>query len=668
MTRIGRLGLIVLGTIAAATAGALAQGPPTPPPPPDVRRDVAPPQRDPAGQGNVRRIPIGTGVISGTVTVADTGLPVRNARVTVSGTTRASESAMNAPAPSPVTLGRGGGTGYTGIAAPGSSGSMSFSRSVMTDAQGQFTFPKLPAGQFSLTATRNQYLAVTYGQRRPMGQGTTIQLGDGQQLRTNLRMLRGGVISGTVIGPDGDPQPYVQIRAWRYMMNNGFKRLQQMGGASTDDRGTFRLAGLQPGEYLVSATPSNSDLMSERTMADSIAVERAIVSGTPQPPIAPGLPPTVTVQVAPQPTGPQEGPPGFLQTYYPGTLMASQATAVTIAGNDERAGVDISVMTVPASTIQGTVVTPLAQGVAVQVALMPEDSSGGMTSMQTRVLQEGRFTFRGIAPGRYTILAQTVVAAPQMTIVNGVPQPPQPAAPQRLDDNQRMWGRTEASVDGPTPISVSIALSPGRAISGTVNFEMDKPPDLARARMTVTLMLAPSAQMITVGAPPQAQIGADGRFTLVGVTPGQYTLRAGGGIMKSAIVGGQDTLDFPLDFTAERDIADAVLTVTDKSSELSGMLTDPAGKPAVDFSIVVAPSDPRFWRPGGRRVLVTRPDTSGKYTFRSLPPGDYMLAAVTDLEQGSHFDPEFLKALSGGSVRVMITEGAKATQDLRVGR
>jgi hypothetical protein len=613
-------------------------------------------------------VPVGSAVISGTVSIADTGQPVRGARVTLNGSFRPPESAAGGTSAIPVTPAVVSGRGSAPVQVINGmvmGGGMSVSRTVLTDAQGQFSFPRLPAGQFSLNATRNQFLSVTYGQRRPNGPGTTIQLSDGQQMKVALHMSRGGVISGMVIGPDGDPQPFAQVRAMRYVMTNGIKRLQQSGGGSTDDRGIYRLSGLQPGDYIVSATPSTSGL-SERAMNDAQAVEQAIISGAVQPPTAPGMPPTVVVQVSP-PMQPNEGPPGYLPTYYPGTLVASQATPVQIVGNDERIGLDIQVMPVSASTVTGTVVTPLAQGVAVQVSLLPEDPTNATTSMSTRVQQEGRFTFRNVSPGRYTVLAQTVAAQPTMTIVNGVPSPPT-GPPPRLDDTQRLWGRSEVSVDGPTAVSVSIGLQPGRSISGTVLFEMERPPDLARNRFNVMLTPAPSAQMMSVGPAPQAQIGPDGRFTLVGVIPGQYTIRATGGTMKSAMSGGQDTLDFPLDFSGERDVTDAVLTVTDRVSELSGVLTDGAGKPAVDYSIVVAPSDPRFWRPGSRRVMVTRPDTAGRYLFRSLPPGDYMLAAVTDIEVGGQFDPEFLKTLSGNSVRINIMEGGKVTQDVRVAR
>jgi hypothetical protein len=667
MGRTRLLGFIVIVTVAAAWAARIgAQVPPPPPVPPTMRDPASLPQRDPT-QSNMRRIPVGTGMISGTVTIADTGQPVRNARVTLNGTTRPPEGLpAGGTAPSVTTMGRGGVP--VQVTAGLATGTMSFSRSVLTDAQGQFSFPRLPTGQFSLNASRNQFLPVSYGQRRPSGQGTSIQLGNGQQMKANLQMLRGAVITGTVMGPEGDPQPFAQIRAWRYAMTNGFKRLQQTGGGSTDDRGMYRLSGLQPGQYLVSATPSSSDLMSERTMADSNAVERAIASGAAKPPTAPGLPPFVEVHVTAQPMNPSEGPPGFLQTFYGGTLVASQATMIEIAGNEERPGIDIQVIPVPAATIQGSIVTPLTQGVAVQVALLSEDPTTVGNTMSTRVGAEGRFTFRGVSPGRYTLLAQTVAAPPPMTIVNGVPSPPTLGAPPRLEDNQRLWGRTDVNIDGPASQSVSIALQPGKTISGTVQFEMDRPPDLSRTRLTVTLGFAPTPQLMNVGSPPQAQVGPDGRFTLVGVTPGRYILRAGGGVMKSSVVGGQDTLDFPLDFTGERDVTDAVLTVTDKASELTGLLTDVSGKPAIDFTIIVAPVDPRYWQPASRRVMMTRPDTTGRYTFRSLPPGDYMVAAVTDIDQGTQYDPEFLKAIASASVRVNIGEGAKVAQDLRFER
>ena len=214
---------------------------------------------------------------------------------------------------------------------------------------------------------------------------------------------------------------------------------------------------------------------------------------------------------------------------------------------------------------------------------------------------------------------------------------------------------------------MNIPLQPGRSISGTVLFEMAKTPDLSQGRFSV--MLSPSALGPQIGfsSPAQAVVGADGRFSITGVMPGKYIVRANG-IMKSSIVNGQDTLDVPLDFTGDRDITDAVLTVTDKTTEVSGALTDAAGKPALDYTIIAATADQRYWTPGSRRIMAATTGPDGHYIFRNLPPGDYLLAAVTDLENGGQYDPEFLRTLGGASIRVTLVEGARQTQDLRVRR
>jgi len=57
-----------------------------------------------------------------------------------------------------------------------------------------------------------------------------------------------------------------------------------------------------------------------------------------------------------------------------------------------------------------------------------------------------------------------------------------------------------------------------------------------------------------------------------------------------------------------------------------------------------------------------------RHSFVDLPPGIYVLAAVTDMEPDAWRDPAFLRSLIVGGVPVSIGEGERKTQDLKIGR
>ena len=69
-----------------------------------------------------------------------------------------------------------------------------------------------------------------------------------------LTMIKGAVISGTVTGPNG-PAVATSVRAVRVRDDEG-KALPSpivMRERLTDDRGAYRIYGLPPGAYLISA-------------------------------------------------------------------------------------------------------------------------------------------------------------------------------------------------------------------------------------------------------------------------------------------------------------------------------------------------------------------------------------------------------------------------------
>ena len=602
---------------------------------PGVRRDLT--DRPP----DTRQIPVGTSSIAGTVVAADNGLAVPGVRVEISGQTKCS-----------------------GVA-PAQSESLVLERITVTNTSGQFSFPRLPAGTFQISVSSPQdlFLETRYGQRRPGGAGQFIPLAEGQQLALKIPMHRGAVITGIVRGPDGEPLRNATVGALRYGRSGGFRELESVADVQTDDRGAYRLFGLEAGDYVISATPNVSDVLYRKEMDEASLVERAIATARTMPLPTPGKVPTILVSVpAPRESNFQFGESVYLPTYAPSSPTAADATTITVTGSEERSAVDIRAQFIRSSAIAGVVTTPLDADVSTNLWLVQEDLSAprGSANQMVRSERNGSFIFEAVAPGNYTIFAQT--AAPQVAagLLNG--EYVQPKAPV-LTDAQKLWGKAHVTVTRESDAVVSVSLLPARSISGIVVFPEHR---ALRTGPWLSVIAQSVSGQIDFPLDLHASLQPDGRFTISGVPAGRYYLRLNGGNMKSAVVSGQDVLDLPFEFTAEQDVTGAVLTMADRSSELTGTLTDSTGKPALDYMIVVAATDSRYWGPQSQRVAMTQTDPEGKFWISSLPAGSYLISVVLDPEPGAIYDPEFLRAIARTSVPVTIIEGGTVTQNLRV--
>lgn len=591
--------------------------------------------------GGVIRVPVGTASISGVVVSAESGRPLRKARLLLNGQSRTT-----------ATLREGIATGDA------------LSRAALTDDQGQFTFDGLPAGEFTIEASRDQYLPSSYGQTRPGRPGTTIDLGAAQHLQIAIPLTRGGVITGTVVDELGEPLMNARVRAMRFLLVNGFRRLRSASEVRTDDRGVYRLFGLEPGEYLVSGTqPLSADGGGEEMQ---LAMEELLTTLRTTAAARGGNLSSIAVPIPARGTGAIQTP--FAPTFYPGVTSPGSAGRLTVEGGVERSGVDIRLLPIRTGTITGVVSGAPDANARVQVLLQNTDASAEPTTMTTNASATGEFVLAGVQPGSYMVYAQTLPGQPQPVMVNGQ-RVVTPSGDVRTTNFARLHGRTPVIVDGERPSTIVITLAPGRPIAGHVTYDLRQSP--ARGTIT-TISIAPipqNPQLPAFNTSPQANVDADGNFTLPGIRPGRYILRATGpGLLKSAMWSGQDTLDVGLEVTADTDVSGVELTMTDRPSTLSGTITTADGKPATGTTIVVAPTNSGLWRNGSRRIATTRPTTDGRYVIRGLPAGEYYLAAVTDVEAGEQFDPEFLRALVGAAVTVTITDGGTTTQGLRTGR
>jgi hypothetical protein len=169
-------------------------------------------------------------------------------------------------------------------------------------------------------------------------------------------------------------------------------------------------------------------------------------------------------------------------------------------------------------------------------------------------------------------------------------------------------------------------------------------------------------------------VDTEGRFTFAGVTPDSYQFvmtwnnpaARDKWIITSSSANGREAFESPLRVNPSEAL-DWVVTFTDKPTGLIGALMDSGGRAATDHYMPVFSSDRRYWTPGSRRVRMTRPATDGSYSVKGLPPGEYYLAAPTDLETGEWNDPALLEQLVPSSAKVALRDGEMTKKDFRIG-
>lgn len=121
-------------------------------------------------------------------------------------------------------------------------------RVVDTDERGRFTFRDVAAGTYRLLAQHDAFVRAT---------GRTVTIAVGQSVRDLvIAMTPTGVITGRVVDEHGVPVPDVYVRAT--LKESTFE-------AQTNDLGEYRVFGLPPGGYLVSAAPYSAPRL-ERTV------------------------------------------------------------------------------------------------------------------------------------------------------------------------------------------------------------------------------------------------------------------------------------------------------------------------------------------------------------------------------------------------------------------
>ncbi len=483
--------------------------------------------------------------------------------------------------------------------------------SVTTDDDGSYEFEELLHGDYRIRAAKPGFLQTLYGQRSPGDPAAVISVGE-RETRTHVDLVlpRQAAIVGELIDDFGDPVEGATVDVWQIRFQSGRRRLVSVTGGSTavtDDLGHYRLFGVPPGQYVVSAAVG---------------------------------------QVSTQPGGSDIS--GFAPTYFPGTTNPGEARLVAVSGSQDVVGVDFALVPLPTARIVGRRIGSDGQPMGGSIVLMRSQRSGAIVTPSTgaRIYADGQFEFPNVAPGEYVIQADTGKSNAE-----------------REGDFVSQF----VTVNGADITGLLLQSTPGSTISGRVLFDGD-PPTSVRGMSIEPARADLDRTPHSNGSIARASLQPDFTFVMEGIHgPRRLVVNRppSGWMMKSVTAGGVDVTDAVLPLgTRDQSLSDVEIVLTNRITELTGTVTDSRGQPAAGYTLLVFPTDRDRWYSGSRFFRRAAAEAAGNFSVRGLPPGDYFLAPVSGmsvLREGNDAwqDLEVLDLLSLRATHVTLSEGQK---------
>jgi hypothetical protein len=531
-----------------------------------------------AGMPPPRDTPLkaGTAVIRGRVFAADTGQPLRKAIIRVS------------------------------------SPDMREGRMATTDADGRYELKELTAGRYTLNASKGSFVALQYGQLRPFEPGKPLEVLDGQTIdKIDFRLPRGAIITGRVVDEYGEPVADTQVLPMRFVNQGGRRRMVPTGRSSmTNDIGEYRIFGLAPGQYYISATMRAGFMMNAQS----------------------------------------EDRSGYAPTYYPGTGNIAEAQKLTVALGQSLTDINLSLIPTRIASVSGVAVDSQGRPLAGGMVMVGQRQGAGGFSMNSggMIRPDGTFTVNGLAPGDYTLQA---------------------TVPGMMGPDMSEVATAEITVAGDDITGLRLTTVKPSVLTGRISFSDPSASGSLRSTMFRAAATPRTPEDMSPFAGGQGRINEDFTFEIK-ARPGNSLIRvnamSGGWTLKSVRLNGTDVTDTGIDVRANEDLTGIEVEMTNHLSDFSGVVTDTHGAAVKDYSLVVFAQDRERWTANSRFMRTGRPDQDGRFKVTGLPAGAYYAIALDYIEPGDATDPEVLDRIKDKATTFSLTDGETKILDLKV--
>ncbi len=466
-------------------------------------------------------------------------------------------------------------------------------RNAFTDRDGTFRVDGLEQVPYTINVWMPAYINQPFETEEPRVK--KYRAGDS----VSFVLIKGGVITGTVMNTAGNPVTGVRVSARMIRNSNG----RRLGGdsersASTDDRGIYRIYGLSSGTYIVVA--GSTDEYVE-------GVINAFSNDVP--------------------------------TYAPSSSRDT-ADEISVRVGEETSNVDIRYRGEQGRTISGTVGgPPIASGFT--VVLTPISGSQSSTSKFERSSRQ--FAFTGLTDGDYYLTLRTHVSTRELSL-----------------SESKLVKLRGGDVEGieltPRPLGVvsgRVVLEPSKA----VECQGKEPPPFkdisvsAWHRQTEATKNQPEF-IWSMGAPVSAD--ERGNFSLINLVPSQYHFHArfpakswylqSISLTPEATAAGKKPIDTIRVWTTIRSgdrLSGLTFTLAQGAASFRGQVVfDPAENRSEKWFAYLVPAEPEHAN-NSLRFYGGIVSDEGKIQLVNLAPGSYRVLVQPAADDASSGIPSF---------------------------
>lgn len=479
-------------------------------------------------------------------------------------------------------------------------------QAIMTSSDGAFEFTGLLAGMVYLQPRKPGFFNDQ--ELHPERQPAFIKT-DEVKNPIVVKLTPQSVISGRITDSNGEPLENIPVSVFSISTQDGRKRRMFANQSSTSEDGEFRISGLKPGQYFLSAG-----------------------AGLAEPPS----------QLAPIVKAAKKGLP---KMYYPGVPDRAEATPISVSPG-QHGVIDLSLPAVPLYEVSVRVMgTPPTAGVGLQVLSPDGDDAAPLFNFYDPDTGVHRFS---VPRGSYIISTSVQITSNQR--------------------QQILRAQTQVNVTSDLD-NIVLALAPTDSIPIEIRTEFtkpDSPNSSPNFRPSANVYLIPDTPFGNdqFAQPENSQ---NPSLVLKNIEPGKYWVQVdkGYGYVQSLRCGPQDLTREPLTIAAGQHLPPIELVLRDDAATLNVSIRSDAPikeRPAV-FALSGA-GNPQIaltmsmsWMSGPNGIIAE---------LNNLAPGDYTIYAFDNVANLEYRNPDVLSAYSSHAAHVTLAPNGNtnATVDL----